>query len=159
MFAGHMREWLKTLRKKNVAVIFATQSLADISGSTIAPAIIESCPQRIFLPNATAAEPQSRETYARFGLNSRQIELISRSTPKKHYYLQSRRGNRLFELGLGPIARALCGASDRAAQERIRAIVATHGRENFAAHFLRSAGFAQAQAMLGQFPRSDILEK
>ncbi|TKV42722.1 MULTISPECIES: conjugal transfer protein TrbE [Sphingobium] len=159
MFAGHIREWLKTLRKKNVAVIFATQSLADISGSTIAPAIIESCPQRIFLPNATAAEPQSRETYARFGLNSRQIELISRSTPKKHYYLQSRRGNRLFELGLGPIARALCGASDQAAQERIRAIMATHGRTDFAAHFLRSAGFAQAQAMLGQFPRSDIMEK
>jgi len=50
-FAGQLREWLKTLRKKNASVIFATQSLADIDGSAIAPAIIESCPTRVFLPN------------------------------------------------------------------------------------------------------------
>ena len=49
-FAGQLREWLKTLRKKNASVIFATQSLADIDGSAIAPAIIESCPTRLFLP-------------------------------------------------------------------------------------------------------------
>jgi len=159
MFAGHIREWLKTLRKKNVAVVFATQSLADISGSTIAPAIIESCPQRIFLPNATAAEPQSRETYLRFGLNARQIELISCATPKKHYYLQSRRGNRLFELGLGPVGKTLCGASDQAAQDRITAILATHGRENFAEHFLRSAGFPEPQALLRQYSNANMMEK
>jgi type IV secretory pathway VirB4 component len=55
------------LRKKNVAVLFATQSLADIASSSIAPAIIESCPQRILLPNDRAIEPQSREAYERFG--------------------------------------------------------------------------------------------
>src|SRR3546814_10787382 len=41
-FAAQLREWLKTLRKKNASVIFATQSLADIESSSIAPAIIES---------------------------------------------------------------------------------------------------------------------
>ena len=46
-FAGQLREWLKTLRKKNASVVFATQSLADIDGSAIAPAIIESCPTRL----------------------------------------------------------------------------------------------------------------
>ena len=107
------------LRKKNVSVIFATQSLADIAGSSIAPAIIESCPQRIFLPNDRAIEPQARVSYERFGLNERQIELIARAAPKRHYYLQSCRGNRLFELGLGPIALALSGASSPADQTRI----------------------------------------
>jgi len=111
LFAARIREWLKVLRKKNVSVIFATQSLADIANSSIAPAIIESCPQRLFLPNDRAVEPQGRAAYERFGLNGRQIELIARATPKRHYYLQSRRGNRLFELGLGPVALALCGAS------------------------------------------------
>ena len=77
LFAARIREWLKMLRKKNVAVVFATQSLADIANSTIAPAIIESCPQRIFLPNDRAIEPQAREAYERFGLNERQIELIA----------------------------------------------------------------------------------
>src|SRR3546814_18673851 len=50
LFAARIREWLKVLRKRNVAVVFATQSLADIADSSIAPAIIESCPQRLLPP-------------------------------------------------------------------------------------------------------------
>ena len=81
LFAARIREWLKVLRKKNVAVLFATQSLADIADSSIAPAIIESCPQRILLPNDRAIEPQARAAYERFGLNERQIELIAGRRP------------------------------------------------------------------------------
>ena len=152
LFAARIREWLKTLRKKNVAVVFATQSLADVAESSIAPAIFESCPQRILLPNDRAIEPQSRATYERFGLNDRQIGLISHATPKRQYYLQSARGNRLFELGLGPIALALCGASGPASQKRIDAILAEHGSDDFAAHFLRSSDLAWAADLLGKFP-------
>src|SRR3546814_3272855 len=90
-FAARIRELLKVLRKKNVSVVFATQSLADIADSSIAPAIIESCPQRILLPNDRAIEPQSQAAYVRFGLNARQIELVSRANPKRQYYLQSAR--------------------------------------------------------------------
>jgi len=152
LFAARIREWLKTLRKKNVAVVFATQSLADIADSSIAPAIIESCPQRILLPNDRAIEPQSRSAYERFGLNDRQIELVSRATPKRQYYLQSARGNRLFELGLGPIALALCGASDPATQARIDAILAEHGAAEFASRFLSNAGLDWAASLLADFP-------
>jgi type IV secretion system protein VirB4 len=152
LFAARIREWLKTLRKKNVAVIFASQSLADIADSGIAPAIIESCPQRILLPNAAAIEPQGRAAYQRFGLNDRQVELVSRATPKRHYYLQSSAGNRLFELGLGPIALALCGASDPSTQARIDALLAAHGPSDFAARFLEDAGLDWAAALLAQFP-------
>ncbi|MBU6472837.1 MAG: conjugal transfer protein TrbE, partial [Alphaproteobacteria bacterium] len=155
LFAARIREWLKVLRKKNVSVVFATQSLADIADSTVAPAIIESCPQRIFLPNDRAIEPQARATYARFGLNERQIELIASGTPKRHYYLQSRRGNRLFELGLGPIALALCGASSPADQKRIDAVLAQHGLEGFAAGFLASAGLDWAADLLHRFPSQE----
>nr|WP_047165977.1 conjugal transfer protein TrbE [Sphingomonas sp. Y57] len=159
LFAARIREWLKVLRKKNVAVIFATQSLADIAGSSIAPAIIESCPQRILLPNDRALEPQSQEAYARFGLNRRQIELIARATSKRHYYLQSARGNRLFELGLGPIALALCGSSDPAAQKRIEAILDAHGATDFAQHFLASAGLDWAADLLADFTTSTTPQK
>jgi len=155
LFAARIREWLKTLRKKNVAVLFATQSLADVAGSSIAPAIIESCPQRILLPNDRAIEPQSREAYARFGLNDRQIELISRATPKRHYYLQSAGGNRLFELGLGTIALALCGASDPASQRRIETILAEHGAQEFAKHYLRGVDLGWAADLLASYPEHD----
>ena len=151
LFAARIREWLKVLRKKNVAVVFATQSLADIADSPIAPAIIESCPQRILLPNDRAIEPQSEAAYARFGLNARQIELIARATPKRHYYLQSARGNRLFELGLGPVTLALCGASDPETQKRIDALLHEHGEAEFAAHFLRGAGLDWAAELLAGF--------
>jgi type IV secretion system protein TrbE len=151
LFSARIREWLKTLRKKNVSVVFATQSLADIAGSSIAPAIIESCPQRIFLANDRALEPQAQEAYARFGLNGRQIELIARATPKRHYYLQSRRGNRLFELGLGPIALAFCGASDPASQRLIDRLLSEFGRTEFAAEFLRARDLAWAVPLLSEF--------
>src|SRR3546814_15789768 len=59
-FAARIRQWLETLRKKNVSVIFAAQSLADIKDSSIAPAINESCPSRIFLPHPQAPEPPIR---------------------------------------------------------------------------------------------------
>jgi type IV secretion system protein TrbE len=152
LFAARIREWLKVLRKKNVAVIFATQSLADIDRSSIAPAIVESCPQRIFLPNDRAVEPQARAAYERFGLNGRQIELIARATPKRDYYLQSRRGNRLFELKLGPIALALCGASDAAAQRTIDRILEDGGPGGFLTRFLETLGLGWAAALVGEFP-------
>lgn len=135
-FAQQLREWLKTLRKKNASVVFATQSLSDINGSNIAPAIVESCPTRIFLPNERAIEPQITAIYQRFGLNDRQIEIIARATPKRDYYCQSRRGNRLFELGLGPVALAFCAASSKTDHAAIERLLAEHGRDDFTAAWL-----------------------
>jgi type IV secretion system protein VirB4 len=147
-FARQLREWLKTLRKKNASVIFATQSLADIEKSPIAPALIESCPTRIFLPNERAIEPQITTIYRRFGLNDRQIEIISRAAPKRDYYCQSRRGNRLFELGLGEVALALTAASSKSDQAAIAVALATAGREGFASAWLSAKGVAWAADLL-----------
>ncbi len=151
LFAARIREWLKTLRKKNVAVVFATQSLADIADSKIAPALIESCPQRILLPNDRALEPQSRVAYERFGLNERQINLIAAAVPKREYYLQSRRGNRLFELGLGPIALGLCATSNAADQARITRVLDEFGKAQFAQGWLKSRGLGWAADLMRDF--------
>ena len=148
-FAAQLREWLKTLRKKNASVVFATQSLADIETSAIAPAIIESCPTRIFLPNDRAVEPQILGIYRRFGLNDRQIEILSRATAKRDYYCQSSRGNRLFELGLGEVALAFAAASSKSDQFAMSRIIEEHGRSGFAAHWLRYRGLHWAAELLG----------
>jgi type IV secretion system protein VirB4 len=139
-FAGQLREWLKTLRKKNASVVFATQSLSDIDGSAIAPAIIESCQTRLLLPNERAVEPQITAIYRRFGLNDRQIEILARATPKRDYYCQSRRGNRLFELGLSEVALALCATSAKTDQAAIARVLAEHGRGEFLDAWLRHRG-------------------
>jgi len=151
-FAGQLREWLKTLRKKNASVVFATQSLSDIDSSGIAPAIIESCPTRLLLPNERAIEPQITAIYRRFGLNDRQIEILARATPKRDYYCQSRRGNRLFELGLSEVGLALCAASSKADQSLIASILAEHGRDGFLAAWLSARNAGWAADLIPNFP-------
>jgi type IV secretion system protein VirB4 len=147
-----IREWLKTLRKKNVAVVFATQSLADIERSTIAPALIESCPTRIFLPNDRALEPQARAVYERFGLNARQIEILSIAAPKRDYYAQTARGNRLFELGLGPVALALTASSSPEDQRLIDRCLKEGERGAFASRFLAAKGLPWASELMQRWP-------
>ena len=139
-FAARIREWLKTLRKQNVSVVFATQGLSDIAGSSIAPAIIESCPSRIFLPNDRAIEPQAKAVYEAFGLNDRQIEIIARAVSKRDYYFQSRQGNRLFELSLGEVAFAFTATSTKQDHALMDEALAAHGEEEFAGSWLRAKG-------------------
>ncbi len=147
-FGGQLKEWLKTLRKKNASVVFATQSLSDVDGSNIAPAIIESCPTRVFLPNERAFEPQIAAIYRRFGLNDRQIEILARATPKRDYYAQSRRGNRLFELGLGEVALAFTAASSKTDHAAISEALAEHSVSGFAAEWLKRRGLDWAAELL-----------
>jgi type IV secretion system protein TrbE len=100
------------------------------------------------LPNERALEPQITTIYRRFGLNERQIEILSRATPKREYYCQSRRGNRLFELGLSEVALAFTAASAKSDQAAIAKLLEEHGRDGFAAAWLRHKGLAWAADLL-----------
>ncbi|WP_313316196.1 conjugal transfer protein TrbE [Stutzerimonas nitrititolerans] len=152
IFSARIRQWLKTLRKKNVSVIFATQSLADIKDSSIAPAIIESCASRIFLPNSQATEPQIRSIYEGFGLNARQIEIVANAQPKRDYYYQSRAGNRLFDLDLGPVALAFAGASSPQDQQAIDQVLRDASLPGFVGAWLRHRGLDWAADLLPSAP-------
>ena len=152
VFAARIRQWLKTLRKKNVSVIFSTQSLADIQNSSIAPAIVESCASRIFLPNPQATEPQIRTIYEGFGLNHRQIDIVAEAAPKRDYYYQSRLGNRLFDLDLGPVTLAFAGASTPQDQRDIDAVSRSVASADFAAAWLRHRGLDWAADLVPSFP-------
>ena len=151
LFATRIREWLKTLRKKNVSVVFATQSLADIQRSSIAPALIESCPSRIFLPSPQALEPQLRGVYESFGLNDRQIELIARARPKRDYYYHSRLGARWFDLNLNPVALAFAGASRPSDQRAIDVVLKDLGHRSFAARWLEVKNLAWGADFITNF--------
>jgi type IV secretion/conjugal transfer VirB4 family ATPase len=119
VFRAKIREWLKVLRKANCAVVLATQSLSDAARSGILDVLIESCPTKIFLPNdeaATAGTPEHpgpRDLYEAMGLNETQIEIIRTATKKRHYYLVSPEGRRLFDLALGPVALSFAGISSK----------------------------------------------
>lgn len=112
-FGEKIDEWLRTLRKKNAAVVLATQSLTEVANSACRDVILESCPTKLYLPNPEATNPATAEVYRRFGLTDRQIQAIAEATPKRQYYYVSPLGKRLFQLSLGPVALAFVGASSK----------------------------------------------
>ncbi|MDA8093689.1 MAG: conjugal transfer protein TrbE [Betaproteobacteria bacterium] len=128
-FAGKIREWLKVLRKFNTAVVFATQSLADLKDSPLRPVLQESCPTKILLPNKEAGSEQLAPLYRDLGLNEYQIRLLASSTPKSDYYVISPDGRRRIGLALGPVALAFTAVSDRKDVERVRELMGRHGKE------------------------------
>ena len=127
-FGAKVEEWLRTLRKKNAAVVLATQSLTEVANSPIRDVILESCPTKILLPNPEAQNPATSELYRKFGLTDRQIEIVATAVPKRQYYYLSPAGRRLFDLGLGPATLAFIGAGSKADIIEARRLIASHGR-------------------------------
>jgi len=148
IFASKIRDWLKSLRKQNVSVVFATQSVEDALNTSIAATLLESCPARILLPNDRVLEPEVKMAYTRLGLNQRQLQILATATPKQQYYYQSRLGNRLFSLELGKIALAFCAASSKEDRAKIKEIVAAHGKENFLKYYLNDRGLEWVEELL-----------
>ncbi|MEZ4703519.1 MAG: VirB4 family type IV secretion/conjugal transfer ATPase [Rhodothermales bacterium] len=73
VFAHRIRDWLKTLRKRNALVGFATQSARDALESRIATALVEQTATMVFMPNSRARP----EDYCDgFGLTSHELEVI-----------------------------------------------------------------------------------
>jgi type IV secretion system protein VirB4 len=163
LFAEKIRDWLKTLRKKNAAVVFATQSVSDVLGKPITSAIMESCLTKIYLPNPEARSQNSSAAYKTIGLTDRQIEILSFATPKRQYYYASPQGYRLFDLGLGPVALAFVGASGKDDLTAIRRLEKTLGAD-WPAEWLWQRGQRNAAALwLGgrerQAEAASILER
>lgn len=73
VFAARIRDWLKTLRKRNALVGFATQSARDALESRISTALVEQTATMLFMPNSRARP----EDYCDgFGLTQHELALI-----------------------------------------------------------------------------------
>ncbi len=73
VFAARIRDWLKTLRKRNALVGFATQSARDALESKISTALVEQTATMVFMPNSRARP----EDYCDgFGLTDHELALI-----------------------------------------------------------------------------------
>src|SRR5919201_1407568 len=140
------REWMMTTRKKSVSLGFMTHSLSQVfgAGALLGTLLAEGCPTRFFLANKEALTPMITEIYERIGLTRAAIHLIATARPQRDiYYACTELGQRLFHLPLGPFALA-CLARNRAEEHALMdAILATEGREGFAAAWLRAQGFPE----------------
>ena len=77
VFVMRLKEWEKTIRKRNGIVGFCTQSPSDALESRIASAIVEQAATQIFLPNSRA---QASDYIKGFGLTEHEFEIV-RSLP------------------------------------------------------------------------------
>ena len=89
-----VRDWImraeKTWRKKNAAMILATQSVVELAASDMLHIVNESCPTKIFLSNPNI----DRRLYAdTFQLNDTQLELLESLVPKRELLLIQPRGH------------------------------------------------------------------
>lgn len=84
IFVRRIKDWEKTIRKRNGIVGFATQSAQDALESRIASAIIEQAATQIFMAN-----PKARATdyVDGFGLSPHEFELIRTLPDNAHCFL------------------------------------------------------------------------
>jgi len=83
IFSGRIRDWLKTLRKLNGMVVFATQSVEDATNSAISETLIQQTATQIFLPN-----PKATDAYKKaFMVSEREFNLLKTTDPGTRYFL------------------------------------------------------------------------
>ncbi|MGE0754225.1 MAG: VirB4 family type IV secretion/conjugal transfer ATPase [Alphaproteobacteria bacterium] len=83
IFSGRIRDWLKTLRKLNGMVVFATQSVEDATNSAISETLIQQTATQIFLPN-----PKATDAYKQaFMVTDREFNLLKTTDPGSRYFL------------------------------------------------------------------------
>jgi len=73
VFEQRLKDWEKTIRKRNGVIGFCTQSASDALESRIASAIIEQAATQIFLPNPKA---RAADYVDGFGLTTHEFELV-----------------------------------------------------------------------------------
>jgi type IV secretion system protein VirB4 len=84
VFVRRIKDWEKTIRKRNGIVGFATQSAQDALESRIASAIIEQAATQIFMINPKA---RAEDYIDGFGLSPHEYELVRTLPDNSHCFL------------------------------------------------------------------------
>ena len=102
-FRDFVQNKLKTIRKQNGLMVFATQSPRDAIASPIAHTVIEQCGTQIFLPNEKG---QHADYVDGMRLTEREYELISRDLQKasRRFIVKQGHGSVVAELNLAGFA-------------------------------------------------------
>jgi type IV secretion system protein VirB4 len=108
-----LREFLKVARKRNVAVVLATQALQDIEANKqLGSAVMQECLTKVFTPNAGADHRElDMAAYRAAGLTAHEITRVSHLRRADEYYYTSPVGRRPFSLDLHGVARTFCAGT------------------------------------------------
>ena len=96
-FRAKIKEWLKTLRKKNVYVGFALQNINDIDDPE---EFLTSCPTAIYLPNEHLKgeeDTKIRHAYEQMGLTGPEIGLLADYAGRHTYLIKQHEGTAMVD--------------------------------------------------------------
>ena len=96
----YITEAVKTWRKRNAALILATQSSDDLERSEMLGVIVESCTTKMFLANPGMDRNAYRET---FHLNETEAALIAALVPKQQILIKRPDLSKVVNLNVDPI--------------------------------------------------------
>ena len=109
IFAPKIKDWLKTLRKLNTCVIFATQSVEDAAKSSISDTLVQQTATQIFLPNLKATDVYQKV----FMLSDREFTLVKTTDPSSRFFLLKQDNDgvvaRIDLSGMDDVIRVLSG--------------------------------------------------
>ena len=95
---GRLTEAARTWRKRNAALILATQSVTDITQTPGASALLESMPTRLFLANPDFPEAGQ----ATFQLSDDELRTVRELEPKRELYLRRPTTAAVLRLAVDP---------------------------------------------------------
>ena len=96
---AYVQEALKTWRKKNAAMLLATQTVEDFSSVDMLRTVVESCPTKLLLANPAL----DRARYAElFQLNEMELELLSALVPRSQFLLKRPDLTKVLMLSVDP---------------------------------------------------------
>ncbi len=121
---GRLTEAARTWRKRNAALILATQSVTDITETAGAAALLESMPTRLFLANPDF--PAAGQ--ATFQLNDEELRTVRELEPKRELYLRRPTSAAVLRLVVDPESYWLYTSSAGETQRRAE-MVARYGVE------------------------------
>ena len=139
IFCGRLAMWFKTLRRKNAAVVLASQQISDIANSSIADTVFSQTPTKILLPNPDALNPDAMAFYQRLGLNNREIGIVQSGTQKRDYYVTCPQGRRQINLCIGDVAMSFCGVNSETQRKKAAQMMKDYPRI-WQPEWLRSRG-------------------
>ena len=119
---SHLTEAAKTWRKRNAALVLATQSAVDLTDTEGAQALLESLPTKLFLANPDL--PDGVQTT--FRLNDTEMATIRGLLPKRELYLRRAQEAGVVRLEVDPESYWLYTSSPVDSERRAEA-VAEHG--------------------------------
>ena len=120
---NYLAEAAKTWRKKNAALVLATQSAVDVTGTPGASGLLESIPTKLFLANPELPA----EAGALFRLNDSEVTRIRELTPKRELYLRRPDEAAVLRLEVDPESYWLYTSSPLDAEKRAEAVARHDG--------------------------------